>query len=190
MQPRPTADNGKEPTHERQLQIIRHINSIRYDHLMRYAKLFTALVAVITLHACKKSDSKTDNPSGSSLSALETKVVGKWQLVSSVDSNTAFNPAVITDATRDCEKDDIYTFSSDKTYTVDDGINTCIYPMSGGIWKVDVDSLFQVDIVHTLSPAYPVLIAIDEQKMMLRSRYYSGPTSGSVYTTNTYQKSN
>jgi hypothetical protein len=153
---------------------------------MRYSKLTIVLFAAVTFASCKKKEG--GEPSGKQLSALESKVVGKWQLVSSIDSNTALDPARVADVTPACEKDDAYIFSSDQAYTIDDGTNKCAIPMSGGSWKVDADSLFHVEIVHTLSSAYPKLIAIDAQRMIIQSRYYGGPVSGSVYTTNTYRK--
>lgn len=138
------------------------------------------------LASCKKD--KNESQSGNGLSTLESKVVGKWTLVSSIDSNTGKVPATVTDVTLDCERGDIYNFTTSRSYSIDDGDNKCDNPLSGGNWKVAADSLFQADIIRTLSQSYPKLIFIDGQTMILRVRDYTGPTSGSIYTTNTFTK--
>lgn len=147
---------------------------------MKKQILFLA-VATSLVCSCKKSDNK-ENPSGNQLSALETKVVGKWQLVSSIDSSTS--PAKVTDVTQECEKDDVYTFSSDKSYTINDGANECTAPKVGGSWKVGTDSLFKAELMNCLCSAYPVLVYISDTKMVLRNRN----TSLSNYTINTFRK--
>lgn len=157
-------------------------------------RILLVCMAVTCLFSCSKKESnKTSDPpiDGKELSALEKKVVGKWQFVSSIDSNTVFNPARITDAMVECEKNDVYTFTTDKTFTIDEGATICGYPVGGGAWRIsttqidniDVNS-FEASIVSGGGYSYPVLTFIDDTRMVLRSR----DNSGKVYTVNTYRK--
>lgn len=158
-------------------------------------KILLSCMAATCLFSCSKKEHKdnTDPTTpGKELSALEKKVLGKWQLVSSVDSNTAFNPAKVTDALQECEKDDVYTFSADKTYGRDAGATKCSYVVGeGGLWSIRtirVDSTdvysFEADIVSCLCYNYPLLTFIDDTKMVLRGR----DNSGQVFTVNTFRK--
>ncbi len=111
--------------------------------------------------ACKKSDD--NGGSNSNLSATAQKIVGTWGLESNKLAYTNANGSAGTvyNNLKDCEKDDIYTFNADKTYSVTDGSQSCNAAGgygSGYIWRVPDDS--SLDFAH--GPAWQGISKIEQ----------------------------
>lgn len=90
-------------------------------------------MALCMLAACSKSnnDPANTNPSTQqptdNLTEDEQKLIGSWRLELVTDTTIDKSGKVTYGAglPRDCAADDIYTFLADKTYTIDQGKDTC-----------------------------------------------------------------
>lgn len=129
-------------------------------------------IAALFISACsKKDDTKTkiNNPDDG-LNAIEKMVIGKWKFESSMSANYDY----LKD---DCKRDDIFTFTAEKTfsglhkYTVDRGTILCPIqsPTNDFEWEVIAsDSTF--DFSHNPpSSQYKCKIkSIDNSTMVLK----------------------
>jgi len=146
----------------------------------------TLLLAATTLFSCKKDDGggNTPGPSGN-LNSVEQKIVGSWKVESKTYVYTDPNGAVTrTDQLDACEKDDTYTFKSDKTYTVNGGSTPCSYTMSYDMpfsWYVQAaDSTF----AFTHGPGlqtYPRVEQVDGTTLIISANISSASKTTYVY---------
>lgn len=112
---------------------------------MKTTTTIIALSAALltAFNACKKDDGGSTN--NSNLNAKEQMIVGSWRVVSKNLVYYKSNGGTDTLSNlNDCEKDDTYTFSADKTYIVTNGADKC--QTSGATydnsfhWRVIYDS--------------------------------------------------
>lgn len=84
---------------------------------MRITKvLFITLAAFLSLNACKKEEEKKEPTKTDHLQN------GKWKLASANAAGGVFD---LMTSLKDCQKDNFYTFNTDKTITVDEGATKC-----------------------------------------------------------------
>ena len=157
---------------------------------MNTTKLWVGIILIGTLFSCKKNDSSEE--SKTDLNDLESKLVGRWQFVKSIDSSTNVDGSTksVSDAMEDCQSDDIYTFRSDKKYTINYGSKSCsaYEDASEIVWSIRPDSNFAFDRIDILSAANPKVIHLDHEFFVIQAHSYPSPYNGSVYVTNTYKK--
>lgn len=157
---------------------------------MKYSKLIVALFVVAMLASCKKNDN--DEESKTKLNDLESKLVGRWQFVKSIDSSTNVDGSTksVSNGMEDCQSDDIYTFRPDKKYTINHGEKSCSAydDVSDVVWSIRPDSNFEFDGIDILSPANPKVIRLDNEYFVIQAHSYPSLYNGAVYVTNTYKK--
>jgi len=139
------------------------------------------LLTATTIFSCKKDDGggNTPGPAGN-LNSIEQKIVGSWRVESKTTVHTNTNGTVTrTDQLDACEKDDTYTFKSDKTYTVNGGSMSCSYAMSYDqpfSWYVQAaDSTF----AFTHGPGlqtYPRIDQVDNTTLTISAQIGSSST--------------
>lgn len=118
----------------------------------RLMSAILCLLALLALAGCKKN-------SGNSKSKMELLTQGTWKFVTAgpdTDLNGQVDPGA--DALEDCEKDNILTFSSNGTGTVDEGADVCAgedqlstfawsFTNNETVVNVDVEMLGDVNIL-------------------------------------------
>lgn len=159
---------------------------------MKYTKLLLALFASTLLFSCKKADSTDNNKPADNLNSLEKKLVGRWQFIKSVDSTTNADGTTksVVETTEDCERDDIYTFRSDKKYTIDFGNKSCspYEEVFETVWSIRTDSNFNFDRISIVGSSNPVVVNLDDAYFVIRIGTNPAPYSGRLYKINTYKK--
>lgn len=85
--------------------------------MKKYNLLFLLLIIMISVFtACKKEKDKETDP-----------LLGKTWKRALQDKNTSTNPKgdIMYQPISDCQKDDLYNFSADGTFKIDNGIEKC-----------------------------------------------------------------
>ena len=140
--------------------------------MKQHKQIALGIATTCLLFACKKDDHNNSSTPTNNLTAMEKLLIGSWSLQSGVDSfytNNGINE--VKDALEPCQKDDVYTFKDDNSYTVKDGANKCSPSTdfnSFVSWSISKDTLLKN--FHSLSiylDESPSIIQLDNTTFKL-----------------------
>ncbi len=136
--------------------------------------LYTILGLLIFFSSCKKEKTKDE------------LLLGDWRMNAlTADPPQVVNGVVITDwysQLEDCDKDNYYTFNSNKTYKFDEGATNCdsLDPQNiSGNWQF-LNNETELRLIYQSDTATYGLIELDEETLKMS---YSGRDSANIMHT-------
>lgn len=130
---------------------------------MKYASLLVATITLCTfLISCSKNKTEPANNNGGNnntvtLTDEEKFLVGTWVFEKAVDTfrpKNDYNNPQVTEGIIPCRMDDVYYLKADKTYTKDEGADTCNehYTYEPKEWGLQYGNMIFKDGPNTMWP--------------------------------------
>lgn len=152
---------------------------------MKNFLLSATVCAILLFAACKKDDNTTTTPTPTSKKTLV--VDGKWQWsgLSMVYNNNGKDSLVDGwSVVKDCDKDDIFTYTNDGKGVIDEGANKCdTDPQTKTITWEFINNDTQVKVTDDKGPSILTIVELTAKQAIYRQRVSTGGDSITVQQT-------